>query len=51
MRRWLPWLWLAIVVAALTGCASDGEEDLSARPWNTPRNWETGLPSGMTEGR
>lgn len=32
------------------GCATN-EERLSERPWNTPRSWETGLPSGMTEER
>lgn len=34
----------------VTGCATN-DENLSERPWNTPRSWETGLPSGMTEER
>ncbi|MCC6234715.1 MAG: hypothetical protein IT580_18885 [Verrucomicrobiales bacterium] len=34
----------------LQGCATN-EENLSERPWNTPRSWETGLPSSMTEER
>ena len=34
------------------GCASDDEiENRSERPWNAPKSWETGLPSGFTEGR
>lgn len=37
----LPWV---------QGCATN-EENLSERPWNTPRSWETGLPSSMTEER
>lgn len=37
----LPWI---------QGCATN-EENLSERPWNTPRSWETGLPSSMTEER
>ncbi len=44
---------LALVAAAvLSGCAStDDSENLSERPWNAPRSWEHGLPSGMFEGR
>ncbi|MBX3746456.1 MAG: hypothetical protein KF833_14205 [Verrucomicrobiae bacterium] len=43
---------LALLAAAwfLAGCATN-EERLSERPWNTPRSWETGLPTGMTEER
>jgi len=32
------------------GCRTGGD-DLSERPWNTPKSWETGLPSALTEGR
>ena len=35
----------------LSGCASTEPDNLSERPWNTPKGWENGLPSGMTEGR
>jgi hypothetical protein len=44
-------LLLALAALALTGCASTESDNLSARPWNTPKTWETGLPSSMTEGR
>lgn len=37
------------VLWSTTGCRTDDE--LTQRPWNTPRSWETGLPSTMTEGR
>jgi len=42
---------LATVSAAylLSGCRT--EDELIGRPWNTPKSWETGLPSAMTEGR
>ncbi|MCD6338578.1 MAG: hypothetical protein J7M29_04255 [Verrucomicrobia bacterium] len=46
----------AAVLAAntvwLVGCATPQDsESLSERPWNTPQQWEHGLPSIMTEGR
>jgi len=51
------WLWLALGLAALalsgalTGCASTETENLSERPWNSPKTWESGMPSGINEGR
>lgn len=33
----------------ISGCRT--EDELIGRPWNTPKSWETGLPSAMTEGR
>ncbi len=44
---------LLVVLAAmgLSGCASTESDNVSVRPWNSPRGWETGLPSTMTEGR
>lgn len=54
-RSWLirgAFLVLAVTfVASLTGCASPDADNASVRPWNAPKNWETGLPSMMTEGR
>jgi len=38
----------------LAGCATTNEADqmnYSERPWNTPRDWETGLPSNLNQGR
>jgi hypothetical protein len=49
----LALLLLALLAAfVLNGCATTDESDnASARPWNAPKGWETGLPSMMTEGR
>jgi hypothetical protein len=50
-------IFFAVVTATaffifLTGCATtDNDENLSSRPWNTPKSWETGVPSGLLEGR
>lgn len=49
--RWLLALWLACWGALLAGCASTDPENQSARPWNAPKSWETGLPTGILEGR
>jgi hypothetical protein len=43
-------LLLLVVAHFVTACATN-DENLSERPWNTPRNWETGLPSGLGEER
>ncbi len=32
------------------GCRST-DDDISTRPWNSPKGWENGIPSTMTEGR
>lgn len=48
------WLLLGLGLAAIFlggGCASTEPENVSARPWNQPRGWETGLPPAMYEGR
>jgi len=45
-------LLIAAGALACTGCASTESENLSSRPWNSPRGWETGgLPSSLNEGR
>jgi hypothetical protein len=48
-----PLFLLLVVLAALvvSGCATTESDNVSVRPWNAPKSWETGLPSGMTEGR
>lgn len=35
----------------LSGCATTEPDNASSRPWNTPKSWETGLPSSAFEGR
>ncbi|MCX8090842.1 MAG: hypothetical protein N3I86_07895 [Verrucomicrobiae bacterium] len=44
---------LGLVLAALVlgGCASTDPDNLSQRPWNAPKSWETGLPTSVLEGR
>jgi hypothetical protein len=44
------WLLLAALFG-LAGCATTDTENLSERPWNAPKGWETGLPSTINEGR
>jgi hypothetical protein len=49
-----PYLILALVLLAMgsSGCSTTTEsENLSSRPWNTPKSWEHGMPGGMFEGR
>ncbi|MCX7866799.1 hypothetical protein [Limisphaera sp. VF-2] len=48
---WLLAGFLLLAVAAGWGCASADPANRSARPWNTPKQWETGLPSAILEGR
>jgi hypothetical protein len=54
LRRFLNWGFLALAcLGALlfSGCTTtDDTENASARPWNAPKGWETGLPSSITEG-
>jgi hypothetical protein len=52
LRMNLVLLGLVAVGLLLVGCATDHDmENASARPWNAPKNWETGLPSSVLEGR
>ena len=44
-------LLLAVVALWAVGCASTEPENASARPWNAPKGWESGLPMGLSEGR
>ena len=44
-------LLLAGSMLVLAGCASTEPENYSSRPWDSPKSWETGLPSALTEGR
>jgi hypothetical protein len=51
LRRLLLIFSLAMIAAVFTGCATDDPDNVSARPWNHPRGWESGLPPQMLEGR
>lgn len=57
-NRIVTWVRLSLLLAAvlntllLIGCKGPEVENDSARPWNSPKSWETGgLPSGINEGR
>ncbi len=53
--RYGRWLLLALLCGAgdlLTGCKTTEEPDNEAMtPWNRPKTWETGIPSGMWDRR
>ena len=52
MLVWRSVILAVFVVLGVVGCASTSEEEsYSDRPWNSPRGWEHGLPSGFYEGR
>jgi hypothetical protein len=52
MKRALALYALLVVLAGMiVGCKTTDPDNMSARPWNTPRGWETGLPSSINEGR
>ena len=44
-------LLLAALAIVLGGCATSEPDNASARPWNAPKTWETGLPNSAFEGR
>lgn len=37
----------ALVGFIAAGCASTDSENMSERPWNAPKSWEHGMPTGM----
>jgi hypothetical protein len=54
MKTRLAPFFLALLACAAflsIGCNTPDPENRSARPWNSPNGYETGLPSSMFEGR
>ena len=49
--RLLLFLACVCVGAWLMGCATPEDQNVSARPWNSPKGWESGFPSALTEGK
>jgi len=47
LAAWPLALLLLAMAGGLVGCASTESDNASSRPWNTPKGWESGLPSGM----
>jgi predicted component of type VI protein secretion system len=35
---------LAVVLLGITGCQTNQPSNDSARPWNAPQGWESGMP-------
>jgi hypothetical protein len=35
---------LGAILVSISGCASSEPENSSVRPWNTPQDWEGGMP-------
>ncbi|HTI97649.1 MAG TPA: hypothetical protein VL527_02010 [Dongiaceae bacterium] len=50
--RWLLALVLSSLVFAVAGCSTTDQDvdNQSARPWNSPKGWENGLPTDIMEG-
>ena len=44
-------LLLAAAAIGFSGWASTESDNVSVRPWDAPKSWEGGLPSGLMEGR
>ena len=42
---------LMMLLGVGAGCQTNESDNLSSRPWNSPRGWESGLPSTLNEGR
>ena len=51
MKAFSKLLLLAVGLAFSIGCATTEEDNLSERPWNAPKSWESGLPQQMMQGR
>jgi hypothetical protein len=51
LKRAVQLLVLVAWTALMQGCSTTESENRSPRPWNSPIGWESGLPSGLTEGR
>jgi hypothetical protein len=40
-----------LALGLTAGCIGPDTENKSARPWNTPRPWEHGIPGSISERR
>jgi hypothetical protein len=50
-RQFLLLTLTVLSIFAASGCATTEDDNLTERPWNTPKTWETGIPQGMMQGR
>jgi hypothetical protein len=47
-------IYMLVIIAGLvtlSGCITDEPENVSSRPWNTSRGWDSGMPSSINEGK
>ena len=44
-------LFAGLAMGLTAGCIGPDPENKSARPWNTPRPWEHGIPGSISERR
>ena len=51
LRNLILGILLTGALIAVSGCATDSEENVSSRPWGYVRGYDPGLPSTMNEGR
>jgi type IV pilus biogenesis protein CpaD/CtpE len=55
MKNTLRTILLALLMAGaaglLAGCATDDPDNMDAKPWNLPQNWEGPMPSNINQGR
>ena len=42
--RLLLLLAVGAVLVSVSGCQTDDPENVSVRPWNSPTEWQSGLP-------
>jgi hypothetical protein len=45
--QWLFLFVLGALLCGVTGCMTNEPQNASVRPWNTPQDWEGGLPVDM----
>lgn len=51
VSNWLLAFLFVLIVIGASGCATSEPDNASVRPWNAPRGWENGIPSGMYDDR
>ncbi len=48
--RFVSLLLILLGTFGLASCAStDDSDNASVRPWNAPKGWETGMPTGLMD--
>jgi hypothetical protein len=50
-RQLLLLAFTALTLLAASGCATTEDDASNEKPWNAPKSWETGIPTGMMQGR